>query len=63
MTSDSYSPEPQTCANCDTELPEESEGLCPQCGTPFGLKTMVMPAISREEIERRKKEREAKDDD
>jgi len=59
MTDDSLNPEPEHCSNCDAALPEDSEGLCPNCGTPFGLKTMVMPALTKELMDQHRARREA----
>lgn len=30
------------CQKCGAVLPDEDEGLCPVCGTPFGARTMAI---------------------
>lgn len=63
MSEDTLTPEPEQCSTCGAVLPEDAEGLCPQCGTPFGLKTMVMPALTPELMEQHRARREAAGND
>ena len=32
----------QFCQRCGSTLPEQEEGICPGCGTPFGARTVAM---------------------
>lgn len=36
----------KTCAKCGALLPDEDEGLCPSCGTPFGKQTVALSVTS-----------------
>ena len=55
----------KNCAKCGALLPDEDEGLCPSCGTPFGQSTVALNVNSdmllqahmeNQEAERRKTE-------
>lgn len=53
----------QTCAKCGALLPDEDEGLCPSCGTPFGRATVALQVtgdmLKRAAMENAEQERRA----
>ena len=32
----------QYCQRCGSTLPDQEEGICPGCGTPFGARTVAI---------------------